>query len=165
MHRTVNVRHHENEVCGSQRGKAKIVAYMVRGNSYKEQPDRINPARLKESYIKVFSSSRGAKPRTPRRKAEYDFAAVDFREKLCYPTPPKKQIRRNFFSIFRFNTLILCIVLIPYLIYNNTSHAFKRNYICTRYRQNFYNIVLYILNRICFFRCKSAFLCNSFMFE
>ena len=108
------------------------------------------PARQKESYMKVFSN---------------DFAAVDVREALCYPTPPKKQIRRNFFSIFRFNTLILCIVLIPYLIYNNTSHAFKRNYICTRYRQNFYNIVLYILNRICFFRCKSAFLCNSFMYE
>ena len=76
--------------CGSQRGKAKIVAYMVWGNSYKEQPDRINPARLKESYIKVFSSSRGAKPRTPRSKAEYDFATVDVREELCYHSLTEK---------------------------------------------------------------------------
>jgi len=95
VHRTVKIRCHGNEVCGSQRDKAKIVAYMVWGNSYKEQPSRINPARLKESYIDVFSSSRGAKPRTPRSKAEYDFATVDFREKLCYPKPPEKaQIRR-----------------------------------------------------------------------
>ena len=62
-------------------------------NPYKEQPGRINPARLKESYIDVFSSSRGAKPRTPRSKAEYDFATVYFREKLCYHSLPKKQIR------------------------------------------------------------------------
>ena len=150
--------------CGSQREKAKSLHTWYREIRIKNSRAG-KPARLKEVIIYGFSSSRGAKPRTPRSKAEYDFATVDFREELCYPTPPKKQIRRNFFSIFRFNTLILCIVLIPYLIYNNTSHAFKRNYICTRYRQNFYNIVLYILNRICFFRCKSAFLCNSFMFE
>ena len=48
---------------------------MVWKNSYKEQPGRINPARLKESHIDVFSN---------------DFAAVDFREELCYPKPPEK---------------------------------------------------------------------------
>ena len=77
-------------------GESKIVAYMVWENPYKEQPSRINPARLKESYIKVFSSSRGAKPRTPRSKAEYDFAAVDIREKLCYPKPPEKANSKKF---------------------------------------------------------------------
>ena len=56
-------------------GKAKIVAYMVWGNSYKEQSGRINPARLKENNIDVFSN---------------DFADVDLREKLCYPKPPEK---------------------------------------------------------------------------
>ena len=34
--------------------------------------------------MEVFGSSRGAKPRTPRSKAEYDFVTVYFREKLCY---------------------------------------------------------------------------------
>ena len=62
---------------------------MVWGNSYKDQPGKINPARLKESYIGVFSSSRGAKPRTPRSKAEYDFATVDVRE-LCHHSRPEK---------------------------------------------------------------------------
>ena len=91
MHRTVNVRRHGNEVCGSQRDKAKIVAYMVRGNSYNDQPGRINPARLQESYIDVFSSSRGAKPRTPRSKAEYDFATVYFRGDYATIAAPKRQ--------------------------------------------------------------------------
>ena len=48
---------------------------MVRGNSYNDQPGRINPARLKESYMEVFSN---------------DFAAVDFREELCYHSRPEK---------------------------------------------------------------------------
>ena len=39
---------------------------------------------VKEKDMEVFGSSRGAKPRTPRSKAEYDFATVYFREKLCY---------------------------------------------------------------------------------
>ena len=43
------------------------------------------PARLKEVIIDGFSD---------------DFAAVDFREELCYPAPPKKQnsesYKRNF---------------------------------------------------------------------
>ena len=52
-----------------EKTKAKIVAYMVWRNSYNKQPGRINPARLKESHIDVFSN---------------DFAAVYFREKLCY---------------------------------------------------------------------------------
>ena len=48
---------------------------MVWKNSYKDQPGRINPARLKESYMEVFSNN---------------FAAVDFREKLCYHSLPEK---------------------------------------------------------------------------
>ena len=40
--------------------------------------------------MEVFGSSRGAKPRTPRSKAEYDFATVYFREELCYHSCPEK---------------------------------------------------------------------------
>ena len=47
---------------------------MVWGNSYKDQPGKINPARLKESYIGVFSN---------------DFATVDVRE-LCHHSRPEK---------------------------------------------------------------------------
>ena len=65
-------------------GKAKIVAYMVRGNLYKEKTGQGETCPVKEKDMEVFGSSRGAKPRTPRSKAEYDFAAVYFREKLCY---------------------------------------------------------------------------------
>ena len=64
-------------------GKDKIVAYMVRGNYIKKKPDR-ETCPVKEKDMEVFGSSRGVKPRTPRSKAEYDFAAVYFREKLCY---------------------------------------------------------------------------------
>ena len=153
MHRTVNVRRHGYEVCGSQRKKPKSLRY-----------------RRTECLVDSKRAEQGTQPYSALKLFLWVFSATILRPLTSarnYATLslPKKQIRRNFFSIFRFNTLILCIVLIPYLIYNNTSHAFKRNYICTRYRQNFYNIVLYILNRICFFRCKSAFLCNSFMFE
>ena len=49
-------------------GKAKIVAYMVWENSYKEQPDR-ETYPVKEKDMEVFGD---------------DFAAVYFREKLCY---------------------------------------------------------------------------------
>ena len=92
VHRTVNVGTLNMKSAEVNGTKPKSLRTWYGGNSYKEQPDRINPARLKESYIKVFSSSRGAKgdARTPRSKAEYDFAAVDVREKLCYPTPPEK---------------------------------------------------------------------------
>ena len=50
---------------------------------YKEKTEQ-GTRSAKERDIEVFGSSRGAKPRTPRSKAEYDFAAVYFREKLCY---------------------------------------------------------------------------------
>ena len=65
-------------------GKAKIVAYMVWRNLYKEKTGQGRTCPAKEKDMEVFGSSRGAKPRTPRSKAEYDFAAVYFREKLCY---------------------------------------------------------------------------------
>ena len=55
-------------------GIRKIVAYMVWGNSHKEQPGwKTCPA--EKVIIDGFSN---------------DFAAVDFREELCHPTPPEK---------------------------------------------------------------------------
>ena len=41
--------------------------------------------------MEVFGSSRGAKPRTPRSKAEYDFATVYFREDYATIAAPKRQ--------------------------------------------------------------------------
>ena len=51
---------------------------------YKEKNRTGETCSARERDMEVFGSSRGAKPRTPRSKAEYDFAAVYFREKLCY---------------------------------------------------------------------------------
>ena len=76
--------------CGSQRDKAKIVAYMVWRNLYKEKAGRGETCPAKERNMEVFGSSRGAKPRTPRSKAEYDFATVDVREELCYHSLTEK---------------------------------------------------------------------------
>ncbi len=55
--------------CGSQRDKAKIVAYMVWRNLYKEKAGQGETCPVKERNMEVFSN---------------DFAAVYFREKLCY---------------------------------------------------------------------------------
>ena len=49
-------------------GKVKIVAYMVWRNLYKEKPDR-ETCPVKEKDMEVFGD---------------DFAAVYFREELCY---------------------------------------------------------------------------------
>ena len=47
---------------------------------YKEKTGQGRTCPAKEKDMEVFGSSRGAKPRTPRSKAEYDFADVDLRE-------------------------------------------------------------------------------------
>ena len=50
-------------------------------------------------YMEVFSSCRGAKPRTPRSKAEYNFATVYLREVLFYPEPPEKANSEIFYQV------------------------------------------------------------------
>lgn len=73
----MKVRYNGNEVCGSQRNKAKIVAYRSGNASYtaKEPSKERTLLGSQFVYIGVLSD---------------DFAAVDVREELCKTKPPEK---------------------------------------------------------------------------
>ena len=74
--------------CGSQRDKAKIVAYMVWRNLYKEKAGRGGPVRQEKGDIEVFSN---------------DFATVYFREDYATIAAPKRQNfgEKGTFDVFR----------------------------------------------------------------
>ena len=67
-----------NKVCGSQRNKAKIVAYetVFSSRTAKEPSKEQSLLGSQFVYIGVISD---------------DFTAVDFREELCYHSRPKKR--------------------------------------------------------------------------